>query len=58
MAKTYYAAIKKSGTPKTLEVIAEGSRERCAGAIDAWKAVTLASAAEGLTPLIVVEVTE
>lgn len=54
-AKTYLAVVKSTGTPKTLKVIGEGSKDRCAGAIDAYIAAVGLGADE--RALIVVEVT-
>lgn len=55
-AKTYLAVVKTTGTPKTLKVIGEGSKERCAGAIDAYVAAVGLGADDA--PLIVVEVAQ
>lgn len=55
-SKTYLAVVKTTGTPKTLKVIGEGSRDRCAGAIDAYTAAVGLGADD--RALIVVEVTE
>lgn len=55
-AKTYFAVIKTTGTPKILKVIGEGSRDRCAGAIDAYIAAVGLGADD--KAVIVVEVAE
>lgn len=56
MTKTYTAVVKTTGTPKTLKIIGEGSRDRCAGAIDAYISAVGLGADE--RALIVVEVAE
>lgn len=57
-SKTYRAVIEHSGKPKTLEVIATGSKERCLGAIEAWSSTYTIDTPKDGTPLIVVEVAQ
>lgn len=58
IARTYIAAVRRQGSPNTLDIIGTGSVAECRGAIQAWRTFTATTGDPTDKPIIVVEVAE